>query len=159
MRSLGRPQSAKYLLECSEYATFTWEIMSTIRRLVSSGKHSSLHRLPDSIWKIGICRRFAPITKRQELVLPSTNTASDVFQIIHPGTLAISTGLLSICGSMKNIQKTLSVLHGLVEQGNVLGIPDIRRAQVASTIIVPLLPPVPGASSESSSSLDLFSFF
>ena len=51
-------------------------MISTMRRFVSSGKHSSLQRFPASIWKIGICSRFAPITERQELVSPRTNTAS-----------------------------------------------------------------------------------
>lgn len=52
------------------------EMMSTIRRFVSSGRHSSLQRLPASMWKIGICSLFAPITERQLFVSPRTNTAS-----------------------------------------------------------------------------------
>ena len=55
---------------------FTSEMMSTMRRLVSSGRHSSLQRLPASMWKIGMCSRLAPMTDRQELVSPSTSTAS-----------------------------------------------------------------------------------
>ena len=42
-------RQAKYLLACSEYAIFTSEIISTIRRLVSSGRHSSLQRFPASM--------------------------------------------------------------------------------------------------------------
>ena len=53
--------------------------------------------------------------------------ASGVFQVIFPGTLAVSPGLLPICGIMENIQNLLGVFSGLVEQGNILGITDIRR--------------------------------
>ena len=55
---------------------FTSEMMSTMRRFVSSGRHSSLQRLPASMWKMGMCSRFAPMTDRQLLVSPSTSTAS-----------------------------------------------------------------------------------
>lgn len=54
----------------------TSEITSTMRRLVSSGRHSSLQRLPASMWKMGMCSRFAPMTDRQLFVSPSTSTAS-----------------------------------------------------------------------------------
>src|SRR5699024_7008617 len=53
--------------------------------------------------------------------------ASRIFQIILPGTLAVSPGLLSACEIMEYIQKLFGVFSGLVEQGNVLGITDIRR--------------------------------
>ena len=53
--------------------------------------------------------------------------ASCVFQVILPGTLAVSAGLLPICGIMENIQKLLGVLSGLIEQRNVLGVTDIGR--------------------------------
>ena len=59
--------------------------------------------------------------------LGSMLAASGVFQVILPGALAVGAGLLSLCGIMENIQKLLGVLSGLVEQGNVLGIPDIGR--------------------------------
>lgn len=75
VRSFGRPQSARYRRACSEYAMFTSEIMSTILRLVSSGRHSSLHRFPASMWKMGIWSRLAPMTDKQELVSPRTRTA------------------------------------------------------------------------------------
>ena len=55
---------------------FTSEMMSTMRRFVSSGRHSSLQRLPASMWKMGMCSRFAPMTDRQLFVSPSTSTAS-----------------------------------------------------------------------------------
>ena len=83
VRSFGNPHSAKYLRACSEYAIFTSEIISTIRLLVSSGRHSSLHLLPASIWKIGICNLFAPITDKQLLVSPSTRTASGFIVLIN----------------------------------------------------------------------------
>ena len=57
--------------------------------------------------------------------LGSMLAASGVFQVILPGTLAVGAGLLPICGIMENIQKLFGVLSGLVEQGNVLGIPNI----------------------------------
>ena len=38
--------------------------------------NTEYQRLPASMWKIGMCRRFAPITDRQLLVSPSTSTAS-----------------------------------------------------------------------------------
>ena len=37
---------------------FSSEITSTIRRFVSSGRHSSLQRLPASIWNSGICQHI-----------------------------------------------------------------------------------------------------
>ena len=46
--------SCRYFLAGSEYGRFTSEITSTILRLVSSGRHSSLHLFPASIWKMGI---------------------------------------------------------------------------------------------------------
>ena len=55
--------------------------------------------------------------------------ASCVFQVILPGTMAVSPGLLSVCGIMENVQKLLGVFSGLVEQGNILGITDIRRCE------------------------------
>lgn len=51
-------------------------MMSTIRRLVSSGRHSSLQRLPASIWKMGMCRRLAGMAERHELVSPRMSSAS-----------------------------------------------------------------------------------
>ena len=54
-------------------------------------------------------------------------TASYVFQLIFPGALAVSSGLLSVRGIVKNIQKRFGVLPGLVEQGNILRITDIGR--------------------------------
>lgn len=53
--------------------------------------------------------------------------ASCVFQVIFPGALAVSAGLLPVCRIMENIQKFLGVLSGLIDQRNVLGIPDIGR--------------------------------
>lgn len=53
--------------------------------------------------------------------------ASCVFQVIFPGTFAVGSRLLSVCGIVKNIQKRFGVLPGLVEQGNTLRITDIGR--------------------------------
>ena len=53
--------------------------------------------------------------------------ASCVFQVIFPGTLAVSPGLHPICGIMESIQKLLCVFSGLIEQRNVLGITNIGR--------------------------------
>ena len=52
---------------------------------------------------------------------------SHIFQVIFPGALAVSSGLLSVRGIVKNIQKRFGVLPGLVEQGNILRITDIGR--------------------------------
>jgi len=65
---------------------------------------------------------------------------SHIFQVIFPGALAVSSGLLSVRGIMEDIQKLLGAFSGLVEQGNILRITE----QVASTIIMPLFPPAPG---------------
>ena len=54
-------------------------------------------------------------------------TASYVFQVIFPGALAVSSGLLSFCGIMEDIQKLLGAFSGLIEQGNILRITDIGR--------------------------------
>ena len=51
--------------------------------------------------------------------------ASCVLQVVFPGALAVGAGLLSFCRVMEHVQELLGVLSGLVEQGNVLGIPDI----------------------------------
>ena len=67
----------------SAWRRFTSEMMSTMRRLVSSGRHSSLQRLPASMWKMGMCRRLAPMTLRQLLVSPSTSTASGFTSTIN----------------------------------------------------------------------------
>ena len=69
---------------------------------------------------------------------------SHIFQVIFPGALAVSSGLLSVRGIMEDIQKLLGAFSGLIEPGNILRITDIDGAQVASTIIVPLFPPAPG---------------
>lgn len=53
----------------------TSEITSTMRRLVSSGRHSSLQRLPASMWKMGKCRRLAAMADRQLLVSPRISSA------------------------------------------------------------------------------------
>ena len=53
--------------------------------------------------------------------------ASGVFHIVLPGTFAVAAGLLPVRGIMENIQKLLGVLSGLIEQGNILRIPDIGR--------------------------------
>ena len=45
-------------------------------RMADGSKKAALQRLPASMWKIGICSRFAPMTDRQELVSPKTSTAS-----------------------------------------------------------------------------------
>ena len=50
-----------------------------------------------------------------------------VLQIVFPGALAVGAGLLPVRRIMENIQKLFGVLSGLVEQGNILGIPDIGR--------------------------------
>ena len=47
-----------------------------MRRFVSSGRHSSKQRLPASIWKMGMCRRFALMAERQLLVSPKISRAS-----------------------------------------------------------------------------------
>ena len=60
--------------------------------------------------------------------LRSVLAASRVFQIIFPGAFTISAGLLPIRRIMKNVQKILGILSSLVEQGIVLGIPDIGRS-------------------------------
>ena len=52
---------------------------------------------------------------------------SCVFQVIFPGTLAVSAWLLPIRGIMEIIQKRLGVLSGLIEKRNILGITDIGR--------------------------------
>ena len=54
-------------------------------------------------------------------------TASCVFQVIFPGAFAVGSRLLSVRGTVKNIQKRFGVLPGLVEQGNILRITDIGR--------------------------------
>lgn len=54
-------------------------------------------------------------------------TASYVFQVIFPGALAVSSGLLSVRGIMEDIQKLLGAFSGLIEQGNILRITDIGR--------------------------------
>ena len=74
--SFGKPISIKYLLAASEYGRLISDVMSTICRLTSSGKLMSLHLLPASICSVGIFRRLALITARQELVSPRTKTAS-----------------------------------------------------------------------------------
>ena len=50
-------------------------------------------------------------------------TASCVFQVIFPGTLAVIAGFLSVCGIMENNQKLLRVFSGFIE----LGLTDIGR--------------------------------
>ena len=52
--------------------------------------------------------------------------ASDIFQIIFPGALAVGAGFLPVCRIMENIQKFFSVFSGFVEQGNILGIPNVE---------------------------------
>ena len=47
-------QERRHSNSWGKFADLTSEIISTIRLLVSSGKHSSLHLVPASIWKIGI---------------------------------------------------------------------------------------------------------
>ena len=59
---------------------------------------------------------------------PTFLAASCVFQVILPGTLAVSAGFLPICGIMENIQELLGILPSLIEQRNVLGITDIGRS-------------------------------
>ena len=54
----------------------TSEITSTMRRLVSSGRHSSLQRLPASMWKMGIWSLLAAMADRQLLVSPRISSAS-----------------------------------------------------------------------------------
>ena len=81
--SFGSPHSAKYLLACSEYAKFTSEIISTILLFVSSGKHSSLHLFPASMWKIGMCNLFAEIALKHEFVSPKINNASGLIVFIN----------------------------------------------------------------------------
>ena len=76
VRSLGRPHSWRYRRACSEYARFTSEMMSTIRRFVSSGRHSSLQRFPASMWKMGTCSRLAAMAERHEFVSPRISSAS-----------------------------------------------------------------------------------
>ena len=53
--------------------------------------------------------------------------ASGVFQIIFSGALAIGAGLLAIRRVMQAVQKLFCVFPGLVEQGNILRVPDMRR--------------------------------
>ena len=91
----GSPHPARYLLACSEYAIFTSEMISTILRLVSSGRHSSLHLFPASIWKIGIWSLFAPITDRHEFVSPSTSTASGLIVAISLYDLSMMFPIVS----------------------------------------------------------------
>ena len=55
---------------------FTSEMTSTMRRLVSSGRHSSRQRLPASMWKMGMWSLLAAMAERQELVSPRTSRAS-----------------------------------------------------------------------------------
>ena len=43
---------------------------------VSLGRHSSLQRLPASMWKLGMCRRLAAMADRQLLVPPKISSAS-----------------------------------------------------------------------------------
>ena len=50
---------------------------------------------------------------------------SHIFQVIFPGALAVSSGLLSVRGIMEDIQKLLGAFSGLIEQGNILRITDI----------------------------------
>ena len=52
---------------------------------------------------------------------------SHIFQVIFPGALAVSSGLLSVRGIMEDIQKLLGAFSGLIEQGNILRITDIGR--------------------------------
>ena len=51
--------------------------------------------------------------------------ASHIFQIIFSGALAVGAGLLAIGRIMKNVQELFCVLSGFVEQGNILGIPNV----------------------------------
>ena len=82
-----------------------------------------------------------------------------VFQVILPGALAVSAGLLSLRGVMEDIQKFFQrFLWPRSAEKHPEDIGMLDGVQVASTIMVPLFPPVPGGSSESSSSLDLASF-
>ena len=53
--------------------------------------------------------------------------ASCVFQVILAGALAAGAGLSAGGGVMKNIKEPFSMLSGLIQQGNVLRIPDVGR--------------------------------
>ena len=52
---------------------------------------------------------------------------SHIFQVIFPGALAVSSGLLSVRGIMEDILKLLGAFSGLIEQRNILRITDIGR--------------------------------
>ena len=65
------------------------------RRITSSGRFSSLQRLPASMWKIGILRRLAAIMERQELVSPRTITASGLTSAIRLYALEMTLPIVS----------------------------------------------------------------
>lgn len=50
-----------------------------------------------------------------------------VFQVVLPGTLAVSTGLLAINRGMKIVWKFFCVFSGLVQQGHILRKPNVGR--------------------------------
>ena len=81
--------------------------------------------------------------------------ASDIFQIIFSGALVIGAGLLAIRRGMEAAQKLFCVFPSLVVSREMFcGYRIYEGAQVASTIMVSLLSPVPEPLSPASSSLD-----
>ena len=68
-------------------------MMSTILRFVSSGKHSSLHLLPASMWNSGMCKRFENVGEG--------DVARNALTILNVGGLMLNMELESGVDSLK----------------------------------------------------------
>ena len=54
--------------------------------------------------------------------------AADILQVVFSSALAVCTWLLAVGRVVEKIQQLFGVFSGFIQQGNILGIPDIGQS-------------------------------